>query len=73
MSNKGNCWDNAVSESFFATLKKENVFLAKYKNQAETKWGITDYIEMFYNSKKLHSFLKYKSPLDFEKKGNIIK
>lgn len=66
MSRKGNCWDNAVAESFFSILKNEmefNVFL----NSVEAKKYIFDFIEAFYNRKRTHSFLGYRSPDQFEK------
>ena len=67
MSRKGNCWDNAVAESFFGSLKTERVFFSKYKTREDARRDITDYIEMFYNSKRLHSHLGYLSPREFEK------
>ena len=66
MSRKGNCWDNAVAESFFSILKTEmdfNVFL----NSGEARKYIFDFIEAFYNRKRTHSFLGYRSPDQFEK------
>jgi len=67
MSRKGNCWDNAVAESFFGSLKTERVFFFNYKTREDARRDITDYIEMFYNSKRRHSHLGYLSPRDFEK------
>lgn len=67
MSRKGNCWDNAVAESFFGSLKTERVFFTNYKTREEARRDITDYIEMFYNSKRRHSHLGYLSPREFEK------
>ena len=67
MSRKGNCWDNAVAESFFGSLKTERVFFANYKTREEAKRDIVDYIEMFYNSNRRHSYLGYISPKAFEK------
>jgi len=67
MSRKGNCWDNAVAESFFATLKTELVHHEKYKTREEARLSIFDYIETFYNKRRLHSHLNYSSPEDFEK------
>jgi putative transposase len=66
MSRKANCWDNAVAESFFGSLKKECVYL-----QASTKWNTTklilfNYIEIWYNRKRIHSTLGYLTPLEFE-------
>ena len=66
MSRKGNCWDNAVAESFFGSLKTEQVLFAKYKTRDEARKDITDYIEMFYNSRRLHSYLGNVSPREFE-------
>jgi len=68
MSRKGNCWDNAVAESFFGSLKTERVYFAKYSTREEARRDIVDYIEMFYNSKRRHSTLGYLSPAAFEKR-----
>ena len=64
MSRKGNCWDNAVVESFFATLKAELGDQFVSRRQAEL--ALIDYIEVFYNRKRLHSSLGYVSPVDAE-------
>ena len=70
MSGKGNCYDNAVSESFFKTLKSELIYLkGGYKTRAEAKRDIFDYIECFYNSKRLHSSLGYETPRGYLEKG----
>ena len=66
MSRKGDCWDNAVAESFFGTLKTERVFFADYKTRDEARRDIVDYIEMFYNSRRRHSYLGNVSPKRFE-------
>ncbi len=66
MSRRGNCWDNAVVESFFATLKLELVYLCVFKTRAEARAAIFEYIEAFYNRKRRHSYLGYLSPVDFE-------
>ena len=66
MSRKGDCWDNAVAESFFASLKKERVQWRHYQTRAEAQQDILDYIVMFYNSRRLHSTLDYTSPNDYE-------
>ena len=66
MSRKGNCWDNAVAESFFGTLKQELVQWKNYQTRHEAKNDILAYISMFYNSKRLHSFLEYQSPNQYE-------
>jgi len=67
MSRKGDCWDNAVAESFFGTLKQELVFWVKYITRDHAKRSIVDYIEMFYNSTRRHSYLDYMTPMQFEK------
>lgn len=66
MSRKGNCWDNAVMESFFHSLKTEWVVFEDYKSRAEARSSIFSYVELFYNRKRRHSFLKNKSPMAFE-------
>lgn len=66
MSRKGNCWDNSVAESFFGSLKQERVQWRFYKTRDEAKQDILNYITMFYNSVRLHSYLGYKSPNQFE-------
>lgn len=66
MSRKGNCYDNAVAESFFHTLKIEHVYDHKYETRAEARQSIFEYIEMFYNRIRRHSALGYKSPVSFE-------
>ncbi len=69
MSRKGNCWDNACAESFFHTLKTEEVHFNFYKTRAEAKRSIFEYIEVFYNRARRHSYLGYLSPVNFELKG----
>ncbi len=66
MSRKGNCWDNAMMESFFATLKKERVHLEDYATRASARASVFDYIERFYNRIRRHSALGYVSPEQFE-------
>lgn len=66
MSRKGNCWDNACAESFFATLKMEEVFLKKYKTREEARQSIFEYIEIFYNRMRSHSKLDFQSPAKYE-------
>lgn len=73
MSRKGNCWDNAVSESFFATLKKELIHHEHYRTRAEARRAIFEYIEVFYNRWRLHSSLGYMSPLNYEKQIAVLK
>jgi len=66
MSRKGECLDNAVAERFFGSLKRERTDLRHYVTRQEARVDIVDYIEMFYNSKRLHSYLGYVSPRDYE-------
>jgi putative transposase len=66
MSRKGNCWDNAVAESFFATLKKELIHRQSWTTPLEVRAAVFEYIEVFYNRDRLHSFLDYKTPAQFE-------
>ena len=66
MSRKGDCWDNAVVESFFGSLKQERVQWQNYQTRYEAQQDILDYISMFYNSWRLHSYLGYVCPNDFE-------
>ena len=67
MSGSGNCYDNAVIESFFHTLKTEHIYFEQYESREQDKRSIFEYIEVFYNRKRLHSTLKYMSPVVFEK------
>jgi putative transposase len=66
MSRKGNCWDNAPAESFFSTLKMEEVYHKKYRTREEARQSIFEYIEVFYNRQRSHSFLDYTSPVKYE-------
>jgi transposase InsO family protein len=68
MSRRGNCWDNAVVESFFKTIKTEMLNYEQLQTRAEAEMKIFSYIEMFYNTERLHSSLGYQSPVTFEKK-----
>jgi len=67
MSRKGDCWDNAVIESFFATLKKELVYREQFLSRAQATQAIFEYIEVFYNRLRRHSYLGYMSPVEFER------
>ena len=67
MSRKGNCWDNAPSESWFNSLKNERVHGRRYATRAEATADIFEYIEVFYNRKRRHSTLGYRSPTQFMK------
>jgi len=69
MSRKGDCWDNAVVESFFGTLKQERVHWQSYQTRYEAQQDMLRYISMFYNSERLHSYLDYMSPNDYEAKS----
>jgi putative transposase len=66
MSRKGNCWDNAVAESFFSTLKRELVHHEAYAGREEAQRSLFEYIEVFYNRRRRHSTLGYRSPVEFE-------
>jgi putative transposase len=66
-SRKGDCWDNAVVESFFHTLKTELIFHEDFETREEAQQKIFEWIEVFYNRQRLHSTLEFKSPVDFEK------
>lgn len=66
MSRKGECLDNAVAESFFGTLKNELVYHHDYHTRAEARQSIFEYIEIFYNLNRRHSFLNYNTPVEYE-------
>ena len=66
MSHRGNCYDNAMMESFWATLKTELVHQQRYRTRAQARQSIFEYIEVYYNRKRLHSSLGYVSPESFE-------
>ena len=66
MSRRGNCYDNAAMESFFSSLKKEKTRGKIYNTREELKTEIFDYIEVFYNRVRRHSYLNYLSPIQFE-------
>ncbi len=68
MSGKGDCWDNAVAESFFATLKGEMIDGRDFETRAEASSAIDDYIDAFYNVSRMHSTIGYVSPIEFELK-----
>jgi len=68
MSRRGNCYDNAVSESFFHSLKTELTHHIKFETRSQANQAIFQYIEIFYNRKRLHSFNNYLSPSQFEDK-----
>jgi transposase InsO family protein len=66
MSRKGNCWDNAVAESFFATLKAELINERRWATRVELRAAVFEYIESFYNRRRLHSSLGYRTPAEVE-------
>ena len=66
MSRRGNCWDNAVAESFFATLKVELTRNRTWSTRNELREALFEYIEVFYNRKRLHSTLGYRTPNEVE-------
>jgi putative transposase len=68
MSRKGDCWDNSVAESFFGSLKTERVYFSSYRSRKEARQDVVDYNEIFYNSRRRHSYLGYLSPRQFEEK-----
>ena len=72
MSRKGNCWDNAVMESFFSRLKVELIYAENYKAVEEARAGIFEYIELFYNKVRRHSAINYLSPNEYEQKFNTL-
>ena len=73
MSKKGDCWDNAVAESFFHTLKTELTNHQQFDNHQEAKNIIFEYIEVFYNRIRIHSANNYLAPVEFEKQNRYLK
>jgi len=71
MSRKGNCWDNAVVESFFATLKKELIYTQSWADGVDLKAALFEYIEVYYNRKRRHSSLGYVSPAEYEDAASV--
>ena len=67
MSRKGDCWDNAPAESFFKTLKSELIGEYVYRTRAEAQQAIFEYIEVFYNRVRRHSYLGYLTPLEYKR------
>lgn len=70
MSRRGNCYDNALMESFWSTLKRELVHRIHFATRAQARAAIFEWIEIFYNRERLHSALGYQSPVDFESQLN---
>ncbi len=73
MSRKGNCWDNAVVERFFRSLKSERTDHCRYPTREAARQDVVNYIEMFYNSRRLHSYLGYVSPAEYENSTEFAK
>ena len=71
MSAKGDCYDNAVAESFFSNLKNELVHHCDFVSRDAARVAIFDYIELFYNRKRLHQTLGYVSPMQFEEQRGV--
>jgi putative transposase len=71
MSRKGECLDNAAMESFFHSLKTERTHHRRYLTRDEARQDVFEYIETFYNSKRRHSYLDYRAPLEFERIMNV--
>jgi transposase InsO family protein len=69
MSRRGDCWDNAVAESFFATLKLELVYQNQWPTRAEARTAIFEYLDLFYNRRRRHSSLGFLSPVEFERRN----
>lgn len=72
MSRKGNCWDNAVAESFFKSLKNELVYQTVFYTKKQAKLEVFKYIELFYNRVRSHSYLNGLSPVEFEEKIEML-
>jgi transposase InsO family protein len=70
MSSTGHCYDNALMESFFHTLKTELIYFEKYRTRQEARGSVFEYIEIFYNRTRRHSSLDYCSPAEFEKRAS---
>jgi putative transposase len=71
MSRAGNCYDNAVAESFFSSLKNEETLHHRYQTREQARAALYDYIEMFYNRKRLHSTLGYMPPIEYEHSKHV--
>lgn len=71
MSRKGNCWDNAVVESFFSSLKRELVHTRSFRTREEVRLALFEYIEVFYSRRRRHSSLGYVSPAEYERTAEV--
>jgi transposase InsO family protein len=72
MGSRGDCWDNAVAESFFATLKKELVHRRSWPTRAELRQEVFNYVEIFYNATRRHSTLGMLSPMRYEQENDSL-
>jgi transposase InsO family protein len=72
MSRKGDCWDNAVIESFFHSLKTELIYPERFENRAQAQQTIFEYIEVFYNRQRRHSTIGYLAPLVYEQTHTCV-
>src|SRR5207253_22899 len=72
MSRSGDCWDNAVAESFFASLRAEWVDHRQYATRVEATRSLGDYVDRFYNPVRRHSHLGYLSPIEFELRSQTV-
>jgi transposase InsO family protein len=70
MSRKGNCWDNAVAESFFATLKKQCIHGQPLQSTEQTRQNVFEFIEVYYNRVRRHSANNWVTPVEFERLYN---
>ena len=71
MSRRGNCFDNAVAESFFSSLKNELVNHCSFKTRDQARTAVFEYIEVFYNRQRRHQSLDYVSSLDYEREAGV--
>lgn len=71
MSGTGNCYDNAMMESFFHSLKSEHVYFEKYKTREQAKSSIFEYVELFYNRERRHSGIGNQSPFEYERRFRL--
>jgi len=71
MSRRGNCYDNAITETFFHTLKTEHIYFERFDTRKEAELSVFEYIEVFYNRQRKHSSLGYMSPVEFEQLNNF--
>jgi len=72
MSRKGDCWDNAVAESFFATLEFELIEQRVFATRDQARSAIFEFIEVFYNRQRAHQTLEYRTPVQVEQEGQLV-